>query len=245
MGDSQPLRNSLSVIPGASYAYDQLGLSVSPKDVRQHTLSFMVVGPAFSAVDTAVDSARSVPYIGALGKLYTTDSGSDERWCYARLTEMPNLVWRAGQLGYAGVGISFVGLSDWYSVADAVDEVIAIDEVTKSFNLNNPGNQRVYNAIFTLTGLFTGVRLHNYTNVYNFASSRVSASPTHYLTLNCGAHSVKFYNGFANLGDYANVTLGANSIHTMILEPGDNDMEVYTGGLADSSLRVQFAPAFS
>ncbi len=238
----QQLRTNQVLVAGASYPFDQLGLSPAPKSGGAASHALLIPGATGTAIDDELDDMRSNLYKAGLGKLFTdNENADDERWCWARLASMPATTWHVGDAATLNVTIPWLIVSDFVS-SDAYDTDFTIDDSPKTVTVTNPGNARVYDSIFTLKDTFTNPTILNNTNGYQVATSRDGSSAAHWLEIRAGRPSVRFStdSGVTYVGDFALVTLPLLQVQLMVLEPGDN--EIIITGANGSTLNVAFDP---
>jgi hypothetical protein len=228
----QPLILALIDLPGADYAFDQLGDRPAIKGVGTHTLRFLLVGEA-GDVEAEMDEMRRVCYLGARGRLVLQGDGGDLRSCVARITGMPQITLGVRDRQRAPVILTFTQLSDFQG-----DEVITgDDDITTDpqvVRLNNPGDGAVYGVKLLVKGPFDGLQIVNTSaNVpgtstpWTFVSDRVAAAGE-WLEIDAAANTVRFS---ADAGgtwedDADNVVLQDGQVGLFALGAGDNDLSV-------------------
>lgn len=246
LDDGQALRLSTVAIAGASYPYDQLGAGIAPKDLRRAAHRFAVVVPNGIGEDAAdfdddVQEIRRKLRRGGAGKLYTVDGdGNSRRWAWARAAEMPASTWRAGELNLLNLAIPWQLFSDFNNETSyGTNFVLASNPET--IVVANPGDATVYDAVIYIKGTFTNPSLVNTTNDYEFATTRDGSNANHWLRIKAGVPSVHFSTdgGATWAGDYALVTLPDSQVQLMVLEPGNNSIDV-AGVAVGSTVRVEF-----
>ena len=246
----QPLLLPSSPVVGASYSYDHYNYSVAPKGDAQETVRFVNLRSSPSVLETDLDTLRAVMYRAGRGKLFTIDSTGARRWCWARVSDMPNFAFTPGIFRHLPVAIVFKRMSDWYSVTQTSVTSALITLSGTTFIVTNAGNAVVRNAVVSLlsknaTG-FTNPVLLNQTNGYQVSSTRDGTSINDILKIDAGAASITYSsnNGATYADDYALATIGASQVGLMNLEPGDNQFKYTDGATPNLQVKVEFYPAF-
>lgn len=243
---AQGLEVPVSALAGASYDYNQLASSVSPKRNAVESVRFLKYSSTVANMASELDNARSKCQRIGLGKLWTLDSGGTRRWAWARLASMPS--WTVTDPFQIPVSVSFLRFSDWYSDTAFTDasNPYSIAASPTTFTVNNAGDARVFNAILTLKGTFTNPMITNTTNGYRLQSTRDGAASSDWLRFDAGKNRVEFSSdGGANYaGDLVNFVRKAGQVQLMVLEPGDNDFSVSDDGSPSASLLFTFYPAY-
>lgn len=241
---SQSLRRASVVAAGAHYALDLLGTAPGLKANAIVRVRYVVEG-VYTALDSAVDEAKSeLQEIGS-GKLWSADANGDNlRWRYARLTAMPDVVVNVGQLGFQPLIAEFECSSDEFDDT-LTEEGEAINADPDTIVVTNAGNASVRNAIITIRGTFTNPSVSNVTSGYAFSSTRDGSAAAHWLKIDCGKGTVEFStdSGATYADDMTLFTRGNNQVGFMKLSPGDNTFEIT--GCNGATIDVDFYPPFN
>lgn len=236
--ETQGLRTPRQYLSGAHYALDMLGNESGLKALRNERLRFMLTGTV-SANDTAFDTMKKVLHGAGRGKLWLLDDAGVRRWTWGRLQELPSVEvsYRSPVLQPAIVGI--VADDDFYAETATESEASATGTVT----ITNPGNERVYNAVFTLRGTATNPVITNTTNGYVLSTTRDIASDLQRIRFDAGRDEVKYASdGSSYADDYSNFVRTAGQVQLMVLEPGDN---LFTfSGISSATLAWRFFGAY-
>lgn len=241
---TQPLILALVDLPGADYAFDQLGDRPAVRGVGTHTLRFLLVGEP-AAIEAEIDSMRSICYLGARGRLVLEGDGGDRRSCAARITAMPQITLGVRDRQRAPVILTFVQLSDFQDDDAEVDVTTAITTDPQTVEITNPGDAVVYNPLITVEGPFDGLVLRNASLVvpgmstpWTFATARVAVAGDT-LTIDVGANRVEFSEGGGGAADdAANVTLQDGQVGLFAVAPGANEIEVE--GAIGGAVQIEF-----
>lgn len=243
LDQAQTMRTAFQQIIGADYAVDLLAEALAPKDPGRASHHVFIVEQSGTDVDDALDAMRTALYTIAQGKLYLINADGSERWAFARITQMPSTTWKAGDLNFIAVALDWTILSDFYSATQYSQDFSPVSD-PETITVPNGGTARVFNAIFILEGPYSTPELFNNANGYQFDNSRVSAIGTDWIKLDAGQGVCLFSDdsGVTYQGDFVNVSLPTQQVQLMILEPGDNLIDVH--GLSGGTLHVEFYPAF-
>lgn len=233
-------------LAGVDYGYDQLGVGQSIKQSGRITIRFGWIEDGSQSIDFAVDAMiQAINRIGR-GRLWTKTVPGDEytqnRWCWARLEEMPTFMFNGRSRWIKTASLVFRKMSDWYA-EDLIESAVVISASPQTVVINNPG-VTVKNAVFVLEGTYTNPIVTNQTNGYIFQSSRDGSSSNHWLKFGGEAQSVEFSTdgGSTYAGDFANVTMPSGQVQLMILDPGDNNIQLQ--GCNGATFVYGFYPSF-
>jgi len=216
--ESQALRAPRRRISGAHYSHDMLGDSESLKDVRSERLRFSLTGTV-AANDTALDEMKEILHGAGRGKVWLLTDAGVRRWSRGRLTEMPSVQVSNRSQFIQPVVAGLVVEDDFYDETATESEAAATGTVT----ITNPGNTRVYNAVFTLRGTATNPVITNTTNGYILSTTRDIASDLQRIRFDAGRDEVKYASdGSGYADDYSNFVRTSGQVQLMVLEPGAN-----------------------
>jgi hypothetical protein len=242
----ESLRTAFLESVGMDFAFDALHNAPAPRNVANETVRFIIVGANASAVDTEVDAMKAKLYNIGRGKLYTIDNAGTRRWCYARLTAMPDVRVAVPALVHVPASVQFQRFSPWFAESITTVTTAIVTTNPKTFTVTNAGNVPVKVVSFRFrsnsnTG-FTNPALLNSINSYSFSSTRDAASANSELKVDTEDLSVKFSadDGMSYADDFANFTIGSNQGSFFQLEPGDNSIVYTDGGTPDLSLEIAF-----
>lgn len=183
---TQPLLASSVPLTGAHYEYDQLEGAPSIKGVGTHTVRFLMVGTP-SALETELDEMKSKLYSIGRGKFFLEDSDGAQRWCWARMTSMPDIRLGVTNRETIPVIISWRQFSDFYDaepIGDHDEGVFTISSDPDTIVVTNPGSADVRNMVITvkdptaqpfkLTNTTTGyvIEHNNFSGWYRFDTGR-------------------------------------------------------------------------
>lgn len=219
------------------------------KQNRVESIRFVAAfGDAGATLDTEIDNIRSKLYRAGKGKLWTISAAADRRWCHARLGAVPGFRLEASSKFALPVALPFTAYSDWYNELQNTDAAFTMNEATETFSISNAGNARVYNAVFTLTGVFVNPRIENTTSGYVMQSTRDGTDATNSkLRFDAGSRRVEFSSdaGVTYSGDYSNFVRQVGQVHLMVLDPGTNNFSVSFGAVPTATLLIRFYPAWT
>lgn len=220
----QDFRTPFVDVSGAHYGLDLLEVGVSLKNTASERLRFTVYdrcGPL--GVESRIDDMRAKLFKIGKGKLWLRNYNNERRWAWARLMGMPEytISFDPGMFKTVPVTVEFRRQSDWRGSS----LVIGSETATGTVTVNNPGNARVYDAVFQLVGTFDNPIITNNTNGYSFQSTSEGSSIADGIKIDAGAHTVEFSDdgGFVFVDDYANYERPVSQVQLMVLEPGDNE----------------------
>lgn len=231
-------------LTGANYEYDLLGRGVSPRGDANEKLRFTFRESAPADVDTDVDNAMAYIANIGFGKLWTSGVGGVERWAYARPLTLPAIRWRAGDIFRKAAAIEFKRRSDWFG-ATLYTQSEAISSDPQTIVVPNSGDVNHYAAIIIAKEVGSGISITNTDTGYKLQSSRVLAAASDWLKFDAGANSVAFSSnsGTSYAGDFANFTFVSGQIQLMVLQPGDNHLDIV--GMNGGTVYIAFYPAFA
>lgn len=238
------------VISG-DYGYDYLNLFPAPKAVAEETIR-VLIPDTVQNVGSEIARARSTCYRIGLGKLYMTDYANQQRWAWARLSQMPNYKVSRGNETKVPLIFSFVRETDWQDTA-AQSLVIAITGANpKSFTITNPGNLAVETAVWrwrsnSATGWNAGAFVYSTTNGFSYVTTRAAIGANDEIRFNGKTFAVEYSanDGATYVNDFANLYLPVTQWALMRLEPGVNNMLFQqAAGTPDLSLEVSYYPAY-
>lgn len=225
--ETQPLRSPKAAAIGLDYAIRLLGDERALKDAASIRIRALFTGDD-TAQDAEMDRLKTELYLGARGKLWT----SDNRWAIAELVEMPSITvsWEAPPV--LPISLGFVRLSDWFS-----DTPISVSETIttngQAVLVNNPGNLTAHRVVIRLLAGnlgFDNPRIVNNNTGEEFESLRASTGSDDILKLDTTVPSVQFSDDGVNyVDDFANYVLPGNNqrILTLRLMPGDNTLVLF------------------
>lgn len=237
---NQPLDVPVATLTGANYGHDQLGDLLARKELRQETVRFLLYGDPV-VVSGQIDDMKEALYGAGRGKLWTRTSDGDERWCVARLMDVPG--WRSQSVSVTiPVSLRFQCFSDFHP-DDEYDFDFAIGSSPETIIVDNIGNAPVYDAEFELSGTYTNPVILNTTTGYRMESARDGGGASDILRF-ISPRYVDFSSdtGATWAGDYANYVRTRGQIQLMKLLPGYNVFTVT--GVTSGTLTVRFWPAF-
>lgn len=249
---SQDYRVASAPLVGADYQHDFLGVYQSPKENGVEVVRWMIIGVKHDDyIEDAFDElASKIDRIGR-GKLWTIGTRSDRRWCSARPVRRPVPIIGAETVNHMPVECEFARFSDWYGETLQTGSTV-ISSTPHAFEITNPGNARVRNAIFRLrssgaTG-FTNPSLVSSTAGLQLVSSRDAQSVDSELRIDCGQMRVEYSNdnGSTYVDDYDKVTIPATQVVLMDIEPGLNSFTYsQDSGTPNATLEWSFYAAYS
>jgi len=248
---SQEYRIASVPLVGADYEHDFLGRYQSPKADGVEIVRWMILGVNDDALteDTFDDLVSKIDRIGR-GKLWTIDSQSTRRWCRARATKRPVPVIGAEIVNHMPVECEFKRSSDWYGETLQTGSQL-LDSTPEPFNITNPGNMRVRDAIFRLrsnsaTG-FTNPQFVSQGVGMQIASTRDAVSADSELRIDAGEMRVEWSNdnGSTYTDDYDKVTVPVTQVGLLDLEPGVNSIIYTDGGTPNATLEWEFYAAYA
>jgi hypothetical protein len=238
---SQPLTLAMVDLPGADYAFDQLGDMPAIRGVGTTTIRYLLVGQP-STIEDEIDNMRRICWRGARGKLVFEDDDGTLRQCDARITAMPQITLGVRDRQRAPVIMTFSQLSDFMNPANTTG-LQNITATPQTKNVTSAGNVPVYSGKMTLRGPFNGLVIVNTSMAvpgtaqpYRFATSRVAIAGQ-WLEINIGANTVRYSNnaGVSWVDDSANVTLQVGQVGLFAFAAGVNAIAITgaNGGAVD------------
>lgn len=247
---TQTLRSPRLQLSAQDYAVRLRGSAPSLLEVAQERVRCVFTGTA-SEQDDEADEARSKLYLGAFGKLYTLGDDSTRRWAEAELAEMPEITVRAGENLLQPMVFGFNRFSQWF----AETQIEASETITSSgqtFVVNNPGllpAKRVNIRIRSNSAAgFTNPKVSNLTNGHEFETGRDAASADDEVKLDTSVPSLGYStdNGSTYADDIGQYVAPPNYQKALSfwLEPGDNTLEVESGGTVNCDVEITAEAAF-
>ena len=238
----QALSSPFSPLTGAHYDYDMLGTALAPKRNAIESVRFVVKGTA-AEIEAKITEARQKCYRAGRGKLWALDSTGDRWFAYARLRSVPGF--QLENPFVVPVTMDFARMSDWHNDT-AITGDVTLDANPKTFSIDNLGNARVFDAVFTFKGTFIDPALTNSTSGYVMASTRDGSNANHWLRFDCGKRRLEFSTngGTSYAGDYANFVRQPSQVQFMVLEPGVNNFSCAFGGVPSGTLSYSLYPAY-
>lgn len=245
-----------SPLTGAHGGLDLLGVGVAPKQSQMLRLSFTAFEDEPKTVDATIDEMLSKLHSYGRGKLWTSGLNSagavELRWTWARAVSMPRLSWQAGDVVSKQAICGFRCEPFWYgdTLLEITDHIVdepqnfAIASDPDTLIIDNLGNARIYNAIITLGGTYTDPTITNVTNGYRLSTTRDGSSADHLVRFDAGRPAVEYSSdaGVTYAGDYANFVRATGQIHLMVLEPGENQIDVT--GCSSGTITIEAYPAY-
>lgn len=236
------LRNTHEIISGVNGVFNFYRGEAPPLDVWQISVRWKDIQASAGALDTQLDDIASKLY--KAGKLWFLYDDSSRRFVYAELEELPLIRIGPGQARHVPIIAKFIGFGDKRDENETTGTESSIASSPDTFNITNPGNAYVYDAVFTLTALsnngFTNPKLENLTTGESIETTRDSAATNDELIIDCGKGTVKF-NGS---DDFSLVTIGATQRPFISLAPGVNNMRLTIGGTPDLDFDYAFRGAW-
>lgn len=252
----QSFRTALATIAGADYAHDYNGFGPSPRDPARERLRCILVESSTGNLEAEIDEARGECTNIGKGKLFIEDSDSSLRWAWARLASMPALTVSAqgvdgANLRHTFVVFDFIRLSNWHD-ATAYDEEFPVDASPETFDVVNPGNAPVYDAVIRIRANDTDavtfpLVFTNTTNGMAFTLDRddfTTANEEERIT--CASDLVEYSDddGAEYAADPSALTLPAGQTRIMRFEPGTNAISVATAGTPDYDIDIDYVPQY-
>jgi hypothetical protein len=257
-------KSALSNLPASDGAWDHLG-DDGYKAAGTVVHRFILLGTTFEDLDDQEDEMLAAMNQGRQ-KLYWRMRGGGVRWAWAkkrsvsmppagdrtRLTVPVSVTFEIASPyrynNYPASGAEW-GDFEWDGGAEwggGVTTSFAFSIGSPTFTINNPGNAPAL-AVITISCAAgqsaENVKLNRKvggSTVQYFQATRIIAA-TKSLVVDCAAYSVE-YDG---ADDYDNLTIGANQVEWMHLEPGDNSMEVVCAHSGDAgTIEFEFYPPY-
>lgn len=244
----QPLYVPSEPQVGAHGEFDMLRDGSAAKGAMLVRLGFTVFEEHPKDVETTIDEMQAKLWSYGRGKLWTSgldSAGAVElRWARGRVMQMPSLRWSGGQVLSKAATLGFRCDPFWYSEDPLLESALTVESDPDVFEVTNPGNAPVYNAILTLSGTYTNPVIRNNTNGYQVASTTDGSSADHLLRFDAGRPAIEksTNNGSTWANDYANYVRQSGQVHLMVLDPGVNEIEVT--GCSSGSLTIAGNGAF-
>lgn len=247
----QSFRTALATVAGADYAHDYHGYSESPKGPGRERLRTILVESSTANLEAEIDEARSECARIGKGKLYLLESDASLRWAWARLNALPSMTIGVDNVRHAFMVFDFLRLSNWHG-ATAYDEEFPVNESPETFNVVNPGNAAVYDAVIRVRANGTNavtwpLVFTNTTNSYAFTLDRNDfTTADEEERVDCGAEVVEYSsnNGSSYASDPSAITLPSGQVRFMRFEPGTNAISVTTAGTPDYDIDIDFIPQY-
>lgn len=225
-----------ATLTGSHGGIDLLGSGLAVKESPQLRLSFVVYDDTPEEVEATVDALLDKAFRYGRGKLWTlgredTGAGVAEtlRWTRARALGMPRVEWEAGEILLKRLSLGFRCDPFWYAEDALYDAALDVDTDPKELTVTNPGTARIYNAVFTCAGTAaSGVTITNLTNSYRLKSTRALSGGGTRLRFDAGRPAVETSvdGGTSWSGDYSRFVRRSGQVQLMVLEPGDNVLNV-------------------
>lgn len=211
-----------------------------------HPISFLMVStanpPTALDLDSSLDTMFGTLFNGALGKLYTQDDNSVERWAWAAVKEI-SAPYSPESRYTIPVTVTFERVSHWF-ISQSGSATITVSGQT--FVIANPGQVSCYNGIFTLAPIAASPLATNPSFTFSSAPTLPAGLPYFaYSTaagtaMNATTRRLKVDSGNAlvqvstNSGstytdDYAHLTRQTGQAMFSQLIPGNNTITVGDG----------------
>ena len=228
----QDLRTAFASQVGAHGEFDLLRDGTAVKGAGLLRLSFTAFAEHPKTVEATIDEMQKKLFNYGRGKLWTSglDSSAAEelRWTYARAVAMPQLSWAGGDVTSKRASIGFRCDPFWYDDTALSGSPFTLNSDPDTFEITNPGNAPIFNALLTLAGTYTNPVIRNTTNGYQVESTTDGSSAAHLLQFNAGTGAIRKSTdtGAAWTNDYANYVRQTGQVQLMRLEPGVNAFTV-------------------
>lgn len=230
---TQPFRAPALTIVGASYQFDSLRQSVSPRDNAEEIIRFSIVKSCAADAQRARSALRTNLYRAGSGYLWLIDASDKVYRAPARLMGMPEIRGMLNERSLPTV-CQFERFDDWADPT-LVTVNTNVNATPTTFSITNPGNIELSAMTITLisnsaTGFIDPV-LTNLTNGYAFSSSRDATSNQSRLRIDTARAAVEYSSdaGVHYASDWANFVNGTNQVDFFKLSPGVNQI-TYSGG---------------
>ena len=232
---SQVVKSPRSAAVGSDYAVRLLGTAKVVRDVAAERVRAVKVDTDAN-VNSEADNARSKLYLGAYGKLWTTD-GTDLRWAWAEVAEMPQITVSYGQPGMQPMAFGFTRFSDWFDDT-AISATATKSASPATLDVTNPGNiaaKRVQIRIQSSSSAgFSNIKVVNGANDHEFESTRDAASANDELRLDTTVPETTYStdDGVNRTDDYSTYVEPptGQKLLSFELEPGVNTLTITCSG---------------
>lgn len=255
--DDQAMSVSLGQAIGADYGWDHQAYGVSPRNPATVGVRFLLMESTPQLNETALSTCRATCYRIGKGKLWSINrDGTSKRWCWARLTGVPQIEFGVGNIGGAviPVALSFRRDSDWYDET-ATTGTQAVTAASTNFNITNPGDINARAVVFRLRsssagpGLVSPITIVNNTNAYQLTLSgwTLPGTANDELKVDCGQYKVQqSTDDGSNYTDvYTVLSIPTTQVSIFELAPGVNSITVTTpAGTTSFSLEWSFYGAY-
>lgn len=249
-GSSTSSDVGLAYAVGTSYAIDLLSGMPAPMEISQETLSAAIGAGGLTGpqIDAQLDALRAALVSIGLGKLWTMDDNGDQRWAWARITQLPDVTLGVSHIGYAPFQVVFVRLSDWQSPTETtLSETVTT--ASYQFTASPAGSATVGSIVFLLTanaaGGFDAPSLSNALTGETWSSTRVAANGDQ-LRIDTGRMAVEYSTdgGVTWTPDYANFSIGATQAGFMRFGAYANTLTLTNNGSPNCTLSVSWFDAW-
>lgn len=223
---SQPLRNSSVELTGAHYNYDMLEGAPALKSNGIERVRCMSSGDP-ADMDNEVDDINQIMSWGR-GKAWTTGA-SGERWAWARLVEKPQLSFTVENVSTYPIILQFERFSDWYDeepIGEYGNGIFTLASDPETVFVTNPGNVDVFNAVITVKGTFSGLRITNDDTGYVLETSTIGAASSDWIRFDAGRNVVEFSDdsGATWSDDQENFVRAPGQIALMVMQADANSL---------------------
>jgi len=240
---SQGVKSPRASSIGNDYAVRLLGTAKVVRDVGMERIR-CVDNDTEANLNTEADNARSKLYLGAYGKLWTTD-GTDLRWAWAELAEMPQIEVTYQRRFVRSMVFGFVRFSDWFDDT-AISATAAKSASPATLDVTNPGNiaaKRVQIRIQSSSSAgFSNIKIVNGANDHEFESTRDAASTNDELRLDTTVPEITYStdDGVNRTDDYSTYVTppASQKLLAFDLEPGVNTLTITCSGTPDYTITV-------
>lgn len=246
---SQGFRRSEAAAIGADYAWDHLQGAAWPAAVAEEAVRFVIWGDTAADVDTAFDTCVATLRRIGRGKLWTTDAAGVRRWAWAKLAARPVTTVTVDALFTLPVECIFARYSNWYAESPTTGSQ-ALSASPTTWNITNPGTAPARGIVLRLrsngaTGA-TDPKFENLTNSHEIQTTRDLTGADHELRIDNGAQRVQRStdDGATYADDWALVTVPADQVALLELEPGINSIRYTDAGTPDAVAEWSFYPEF-
>lgn len=236
-----PIMNAV----GMSGAVDLLGYSRAIKRPRIIAVRGILSGEDTDEIDNSIESMLSTLEMIGRGTLLT----SKGHWTPARFITEPENVYLEGQHLYMPYTAMFRADEDWYGeTQETVTHTITATPQT--FVVNNPGTipALLMEIEFrgTASGAVTSISLINLNNGYQIGTLRDLNGTAQRVLIKTSVPSMEYSadSGGTWAADWANRVIGSLQTQFMILQPGDNTIQVTTTGVATGTVIFRFYPPY-
>lgn len=231
---------------GGDYAVRLLGSAKVVRDVANERIRCVAVGTEADLNDE-VDEARSKLYLGAYGKLWTTD-GTDLRWAWAELAEMPSIEVSYQRRFIQPMVFSFIRLSDWFD-ATPISASATKTASPATLEVTNHGNIAAKRVVITVMGTFDDIKIVNDANGHELHVNFTGASSDDGIKLDTSVPAIYTtddggVNWTPNYGIYNSPPL-TQKLLSFELEPGAQELTLTSGGSPNYSIEVTAEAPFA